>query len=109
MDDVMEAIRSVAQRRPYLAPGISRSVFDDVRSQPRKNDVAQPLAALTAREREVFDLTVGGMTTADVARHLHISKRTVETHRARILHKLHARSATDLVRMAARWGLLPLN
>lgn len=108
MDDVVEAIRSVAQRRQYLAPGISRSVFDDVRSQPRRTEVAS-LATLTAREREVFDLTVGGMASADVAKHLHISRRTVETHRARILHKLHARSATDLVRMAARWGVLPLS
>ena len=60
-------------------------------------------------EREVFDLIVSGGTTASIARGLFISQRTVETHRSRILRKLKARSAADLVRLAARLGLLPSN
>ena len=47
------------------------------------------------------------MVSREIARQLQISPRTVETHRARILRKLGARSAVDLVRLAARWGLLP--
>jgi two-component system response regulator NreC len=108
MDEVLAAIRTVAQRQPYLAPGISRFVLDDYRRLRRgQSEGGAPLASLTHREREVFDLTVAGMATAEIARQLYISKRTVETHRARILRKLGAHSATDLVRFAARMGLLP--
>ncbi|MGZ6141816.1 MAG: response regulator [Myxococcales bacterium] len=111
-EDVLAAIRAVAQRQTYLAPGISRAVVEDVRheSRPRSLPAADlsPLATLTQREREVFDLTVSGIPTAGIARQLFISKRTVETHRARILRKLNAHSATDLVRLAAKLGLLSL-
>jgi DNA-binding NarL/FixJ family response regulator len=108
-EDVVAAIRTVAQRQPYLAPGISRTVIDEVRrgGRAQSSDTA-PLAQLTQREREVFDLTIAGVSTAGIARQLYISKRTVETHRARILRKLNAHSATDLVRFAAKLGLLPL-
>jgi len=106
VQEVVAAIRAVAQRQPYLAPAISRSALDEYRSM-RRGDDATPLSSLTRREREVFDLTVGGAVTAEIARRLFISKRTVETHRARILRKLNAHSATDLVRLAARLGLLP--
>jgi DNA-binding NarL/FixJ family response regulator len=110
-EDVVAAIRAVAQRQMYLAPSISRAVVEDVRRRPRPpipDAPAAPLAQLTHREREIFDLTIGGASTADIASQLFISKRTVETHRARILRKLNAHSATDLVRLAARLGLLPL-
>jgi DNA-binding NarL/FixJ family response regulator len=109
-EDVVAAIKAVAQRQTYLAPGISRVVLEDVRRRPRTPAEVStaPLAQLTQREREIFDLTVNGSSTADIASQLFISKRTVETHRARILRKLNAHSATDLVRLAARLGLLPL-
>ena len=53
-----------------------------------------------------FDLAVRGLSNQDIASQLCISKRTVETHRGRIMRKLHVHSATDLVRLAARNGLL---
>ena len=65
-----------------------------------------PLLSLTAREREIFDYCILGTPTKEIARQLRISPRTVETHRARILRKLGARSTLDLVLLAARWNLL---
>jgi DNA-binding NarL/FixJ family response regulator len=99
-DEVIAAIRAVARRQHYLAPGLSR---------PRNGGQGAEigLESLTRREREVFDLTVAGRSTAAMASELTISKRTIETHRSRILRKLGAHSATDLVRLAARLGLLP--
>jgi DNA-binding NarL/FixJ family response regulator len=99
--EVVEAIREVARGHSYLAPQLA----DTVLPMPGKRR-ARPLDKLTAREREVFDLTVAGRSTRDVAAELTISPRTVETHRARILRKLEAHSALDLVRMAASWGML---
>lgn len=107
-EELMVGIHAVAQRQQYLAPSISRFVLEDYRRLRRRElGSASPLASLTQREREIFDLTVGGMATAEIAKQLYISKRTVETHRARILRKLGAHSASDLVRLAARLGLLP--
>jgi DNA-binding NarL/FixJ family response regulator len=99
--EVIAAIRAVARREHYLAPGLSRPK----NGAPVSAELG--LESLTPREREVFDHTVAGQSSAAVASQLTISKRTVETHRARILRKLGAHSATDLVRLAARLGLLP--
>ena len=57
-------------------------------------------ALLTEREREVLDLVAGGEPNKIIARHLGISFRTVELHRAHIIEKLQARSLSDLIRMA---------
>lgn len=98
--ELLEAIHAVANRQRYLSPTLSTT---------ESPENGSPLVKLTPREREVFDLTVGGVTTAQIAEQLQISKRTVETHRARILHKLEAHSAVDLVRLAASLGLLPVD
>jgi two-component system, LuxR family, response regulator FixJ len=58
------------------------------------------LALLTPRERDVFELVATGEPNKVIARHLGISFRTVELHRARIIEKLQARSLSDLIRMA---------
>ena len=65
-----------------------------------------PLDVLSAREREVFRLLVLGCSNEDVAERLRISRRTVETHRSRILKKLRVHSAVELLRLAARHGLI---
>jgi FixJ family two-component response regulator len=57
------------------------------------------VASLTPREREVFELVAMGEPNKVIARHLGISFRTVELHRAHIIEKLQARSLSDLIRM----------
>ncbi|HWE23420.1 MAG TPA: response regulator transcription factor [Myxococcales bacterium] len=104
--ELFGAIRSVAQGQAYLAPGISRIVLDECMRMRRNGRGDSPLQALTHREHEIFDLAVRGLSNHDIASQLCISKRTVETHRGRIMRKLHVHSATDLVRLAARHGLL---
>jgi|SRR5689334_20448823 two-component system, NarL family, invasion response regulator UvrY len=105
-DEVAHAIRTVAQRRRYLSRVLSPAAVASQRGPPPEPSSADPLAALTPREREVFDLTLTGATSGEIGQQLSISARTVETHRGRILHKLHARTTLDLVRLAARLGLL---
>jgi DNA-binding NarL/FixJ family response regulator len=97
--ELVEAIREVARKGSYLSP---QAGAIPVRIGRRN----RPLDLLTAREREIFDLTIVGRCSRAIAEELSISPRTVETHRARILHKLNAHSAVDLVRLAAEWGLL---
>jgi two-component system, NarL family, response regulator NreC len=105
--ELFSAIRAVGAGQAYLGPGISRVVLEEYMRMRRTGRAPEtPLRGLTQREREIFDLAVRGLSNQDIATQLCISKRTVETHRGRIMRKLHVHSATDLVRLAARHGLL---
>jgi DNA-binding NarL/FixJ family response regulator len=104
--EVVDAIRTVAQGRRYLAPSFSPALLHEYESHHNSGSLGSPLGALTKRERQIFDLTVRGLPNAAIATELGISRRTVETHRSRILHKLHAHNAMGLVRMAAQLGIL---
>ena len=59
---------------------------------------------LTPREREAATLIISGASSKEVARHLGISPRTVEVHRARVMEKLRARNTADLVRIVLTEG-----
>jgi two-component system, LuxR family, response regulator FixJ len=87
------------------------SLFESIERALRWNDRAYEerleratlqvrMALLTPREREVFELVAAGEPNKVIARHLGISFRTVELHRAHIVEKLQARSLSDLIRMA---------
>lgn len=104
-DELMKAIRELSEGRPYLAAGLSM-VPTERRPDAPKDAADAHLSKLTKREREVFHLTVAGNSTHRIAERLFISPRTVETHRARVLRKLDAHTAVDLVRLAACLGLL---
>jgi DNA-binding NarL/FixJ family response regulator len=96
---VVEAIRAVAAGQRYLAPTLPPSVLASRRG-------VGPLAQLSPREREVFDLIVQSRSNREIATYLCISIKTVETHRSSINRKLDAHSTADLVRIAARNGLI---
>jgi DNA-binding NarL/FixJ family response regulator len=102
-EEVVAAIRAAAAGETYVTARLSHSGSVPVLESPAPD----PLRALTARERQVFQWVIRGSSTAIIARHLDISPRTVETHRAHLARKLAARSAADLVRFAARHALLP--
>ena len=71
----------------------------DDRGHIRREEIANRMALLTPRERQVMDLVANGLTNKGVARHLDISERTVEAHRANVMEKMHATSFADLMRM----------
>jgi DNA-binding NarL/FixJ family response regulator len=99
--ELFEAIRVTAAGGRYVAPALTEQVRVAEASPQRSL-----LGTLSAREREIFDLLVRGSTNADVAKELFISVKTVETHRTRILRKLDVHNIGDLVRLAARHGLI---
>lgn len=100
-DDIIGAIRSVGGGERYLAPQISSAEVDALLAGSTWR-----MDLLTPREHEIFDLLVRGTSNDEVANRLFIAYRTVETHRRHIMQKLGVRSIVDLVRIAARHGLL---
>jgi DNA-binding NarL/FixJ family response regulator len=97
-ETVLEAVRCVARGERYIGPEI-----DPVEVQPEDEG---PIGPLSEREREVFHLLVRGFSNQRVAKELCISVKTVETHRTHIHHKLGVHSVAELLRFAARHGLL---
>lgn len=87
-----------------LLDSIQRAVDENLRASintVNRAHVGELLEHLTPREREVLELVVAGQTNKGVARHLQISERTVEIHRAKVMEKMQARSLAELVRMTA--------
>jgi DNA-binding NarL/FixJ family response regulator len=104
---LFDAIRTVARGETYVAPQLSaESVRAQMHAARGRASPSGPLGALSAREREVFDLIVRGFSNPAVATELCISVKTVETHRARIHRKFGVHSVAELVRYAALNGLL---
>jgi len=102
--ELLTAIESVAGGRPYFSPAIERLLQDDRRTPA--SGFADRYDTLSAREREVFQLIAEAKSNKEVAVLLGISPATVETHRARILQKLDVHSIAEVVRYAARRGII---
>jgi DNA-binding NarL/FixJ family response regulator len=103
--EIVDAIRQVLGGLRYLPPVVSRDAVDAELAGAKKH----PLGALTAREREVFELLIRGHSNDEVAVRLEIARRTVETHRQRIMNKLSANTIAQMQRLAARFGGLALS
>jgi len=86
-----------------LLDRIQKAVAENIRAASeriKRIEIAERLQLLTPRERGVLDLVVDGQTNKGVARHLDISEKTVEIHRANVMQKMQAKSLADLVKMA---------
>ncbi len=106
-EELVEAIREVAAGRRYLSPPFSGPIIEEY-IKKAQSAVPDLYEMLTPREREVLHLAAEGRTSPEIANRLCISTRTVENHRASVMHKLGLHTQTDLVRYALRKGLLPL-
>ena len=69
-------------------------------------DIAQRIASLSPRERQVMDGLIAGLSNKLIARDYDISPRTIEVYRANVMTKMQANSLSELVRLAMRAGLL---
>ena len=102
-EELRFAILSLLKGQTYLSPSVCGSVLN----RTEDGQVGgSPMALLTSREREVMKLLSEGRPNRDVAKALHISPRTVDSHRANIMKKLGVTSNAQLVQAALRHGLI---
>lgn len=105
--DVAEAVLSAARGERYLSRRITETMLVDYVRLRRLPDEGSPLSRLSSREREVLQLVVEGKTSAEIAAAIHLSSKTVDTYRSRLMHKLEIHDIPGLVRFAIIHGLTP--
>jgi len=103
-DELVMAVRTVAGGRKYLSPAVANVVLDSYAHEPTEQG-GSVFAVLTQREREVLQLLAEGRTTKQIGRSLHISPKTVEAHRLRVMGKLNMNSVAKLTKYAVMEGL----
>lgn len=104
-DDFVFAIQQAASGQRYLSPALAEQAITWLAEDAQAGS-HEPSALLTTREREILQLVAQGRTSAEIAAQLVISVRTVDWHRANMLHKLGLRTSAELVRYAIERGML---
>ncbi len=102
-DDLVHAIEEVRGGRLYVSPGASQAIVDACANPPQS-----AASHLTPRERQVLQLVGEGRSTKQIADALHISVKTAEFHRGRLMKKLDVHDTANLVRYAIREGWITL-
>jgi two-component system invasion response regulator UvrY len=100
-DEMDKAIRIVMNGEQYLSPDVAQQVAMDVINGDNQN----PFDKLTSRESEIITLLLRGQRNRQISSNLHISEKTVSTHRTRAFEKLNVKTTAELVRLAIRFSL----
>ena len=106
--ELSKAIRVVASNQVYLSPQIAHIVVDESIAQQSKTKPSVR-STLTSKEIEVLQLIAEGKNTKQIARHLHKSTKTIETHRRNIMRKLNLKSVAELTKYAISEGIISLD
>jgi DNA-binding NarL/FixJ family response regulator len=104
--DLLQAIKDAIDGKHHLSETLSERAVNNY-IQKVASPSSEPFDTLSMREREVMQMVVQGMTSAEIGKKLFISPRTVDIHRANLMRKLGLRTRTDLVKIAQRQGILP--
>jgi DNA-binding NarL/FixJ family response regulator len=103
--DIIEAIRTVRAGRRYLSPKVGEMMAEVV----SRSSGQSPLKRLSGRERQILQLVAEGRSSAQIAATLHLSPKTVDTYRSRLMQKLQIGDVAGLVKFAIQHGLTSLD
>lgn len=106
--ELVSAIQSVHRGGSFFSPSISKKIVEGYIRQAEATVEANSYQKLTEREREVLQLIAEGHSTRQIGQLLHISVKTVETHRAHLTDKLDIHSVAELTQYAIRKGVISL-
>ncbi len=102
-EKIIDAIRDVLNGEIYVSPQVADQLLRRVRSGQTPD--TDPIATLTNRELEVFELIGKGLTMKQIAQKLEISQKTVEAHRDGIKGKLNLKNSLEVTRRALQWTM----
>src|SRR5437016_5949779 len=102
MANVIQAIREVLSGRPYLSPAMAAQVITKFAHRQAEGE-ADAVERLSDRELEILELIGKGKEVREIAKLLHLSPKTVETHRAHIKDKLDLKNSREVARFALQW------
>jgi len=102
MANVIQAIHEVFNGRPYLSPAMAAQVITKFAHRGSQSE-ADAVERLSDRELEILELIGKGNEVRQIAKLLHLSPKTVETHRAHIKEKLSLQNARQVARFAVQW------
>lgn len=100
--DLDNAVRAVAQGKPFFSPAIANTLLEDYMRQLQQRGLQDSYDLLTGREKEILQLLAEGKSNKEIASMLNLSTNTVETHRTRIMQKLNLHSSAEIVLYAVR-------
>lgn len=100
---IIDAIRCVLRGELYVSPNIATHMVKLFVGGKQGVDVRSSIEQLSDRELQVYTFIGKGMSTQQIAEHLHLSSKTIQTYREHIKRKLSLRNATDLVHHATHW------
>jgi DNA-binding NarL/FixJ family response regulator len=106
-DEFVEAIKSVHANETYLCPRVTQGVLNNYKSGGEEPSSAMP-PQLSPREREVVQLIAEGFSTREIAEQLHVSIKTVNTHREHIFEKLKIDNLAALIKYTIKEGIISL-
>ncbi len=108
-EELILAIKTVFQGHSFLSPAISNTVIDAYVRRADEMTAEDHYEILTEREREILQLVAEGRTSREISELLHITTRTVETHRANLMAKLDIHTVAELTKYAIRRGIIALD
>ncbi|MEI6775796.1 MAG: response regulator transcription factor [Chloroflexales bacterium] len=106
VEELIAAIMAVSQGNAFISPSVPENIIEEYSRQMNGMTAKDNYARLTDREREVLQLVAEGRSNREIAQMLHITTKTVEAHRSRVMEKLNIRSTADLTRYAIRRGII---
>ena len=105
-DELIWAVRAVANGKTYLSSPISEIVVESSINPHSGLQDGDPLSVLSPREKEILQLIAEEYTSAEIGKMLFISEKTVEKHRTKLMEKLNVRNLAGLVRLAVKYHLV---
>lgn len=110
VEELADAIKALREGRPFLSRLVADALLSDyVRGSAPDGAASHDVQTLlTPRQREVLQRVAEGRSTREIAEQLHLSVKTVETHRAEVMRRLGIFDVAGLTRYAIRQGLVPL-
>ncbi len=104
-EELQQAIGTALRGKTYITPAFGEQVI--ARLWNREGELSEETVGLTDRQREILQLIIEGRGNKEIAEIIHVSVKTVEFHRARIMAKMGVKSVAELTKAALQQGLIP--